>query len=86
MGKVAQSRHFEFPQIAALFCNDFAARIRVDYIHADPQVGKFLVAEIRAGVAFGAFTFLVEEIQTILLLLCQRGPVAGKVAVVGGIA
>ena len=86
MGKIAQSRHFEFPPIAALFRNDFAARIGVDLIHADSQVRKLLRGEVRAGVAFGAFTFLVEEIQTILLLFGQRGLVAGKVAVVGRIA
>ena len=42
--------------------------------------------EVRAGVAFGAFAFAVEEIQAILLLLRQSGLVAGEVAIVGGIS
>ena len=36
-------------------------------------------------MAFGAFALLVEEVQTVLLLLRQGGLIAGKVAVVGGI-
>ncbi len=66
--------------------NGEAARIGIGLVHAHAHVGEFFVGEVRARVAFGAFTLLVEEIQAVLLLFGQRRLIAGPVAVVGGVS